>query len=230
MPRPTTSATSDDRVSEITVAVPPPAPTTATDNIHVAVDGEQPQNTNLMGTRRVSAARTVASWRLFKKRDSEDEGDPLSAVDAAELATVIRLQRAFRFNMLLYSRMGASLFHRKDGSPSDHGTLTFGTLASLRKPAPFLTVSDEVDSLGLLRFLEKFWRLPAPELIISVTGGAQDFALSPPLLAMFNRGLSAAATSTKARRPWHRIAWHCAAASPCATDATRCCVLRRRGC
>ena len=144
------------------------------------VEREQRRTSSLTGRRRAKIVRVVAGWQSFRKQKPEDVVD--LGVDPYEVATVIRVQRFFRFRVLLYQKMGPSFFHRKDRQadgtpiPADHGTLTFGTLESTRKPAPFITVSDEVEPLELLRFLEKSWRLPTPELIISVTGGAQDFS------------------------------------------------------
>ena len=40
------------------------------------------------------------------------------------------------------------------------------------------------------------WKLPIPKLLISVTGGAQRFELSPKLKSVFKKGLINAATST----------------------------------
>ena len=45
---------------------------------------------------------------------------------------------------------------------------------------------------------EKHWKITRPEVLISVTGGAQDFVLSPRLKRVFDRGLTSAASSTNA--------------------------------
>ena len=44
--------------------------------------------------------------------------------------------------------------------------------------------------------LTEHWKLPIPNLLISVTGGAQRFDLNPRLKAVFKRGLINAATTT----------------------------------
>ena len=103
--------------------------TTATSDVQLVADDASPNGPppaaprHLTGANRVSAVETVANWRLFKRRQKkeEEEEDPLSAVDQHELATVIKLQRSYRFNMLLYSKMGSSLFNRKDGEQADWG-------------------------------------------------------------------------------------------------------------
>ena len=46
--------------------------------------------------------------------------------------------------------------------------------------------------------MAKYWKLRKPEVLITVTGGAQDFALTPSQLNAFETGLNSAAKSTKA--------------------------------
>lgn len=50
----------------------------------------------------------------------------------------------------------------------------------------------------LLRLLQDYWGLRKPNLVISVTGGAQKFKLVPKLREVFRRGLMKAAQSTGA--------------------------------
>jgi transient receptor potential cation channel subfamily M protein 2 len=45
---------------------------------------------------------------------------------------------------------------------------------------------------------ERGWNLPMPQLIISVTGGAQNFTIPQRMKTAFKRGLIKAATSTNA--------------------------------
>ena len=44
--------------------------------------------------------------------------------------------------------------------------------------------------------MKNSWDLDLPNLLISVTGGAKDFQLTPKLKEVFNRGLMKSATST----------------------------------
>ncbi|KAL5247829.1 hypothetical protein ACHWQZ_G019650 [Mnemiopsis leidyi] len=50
----------------------------------------------------------------------------------------------------------------------------------------------------IIKLFESRWSLPAPNLLISVTGGAKDFKPAPELLAEFKRGLMKAVKSTNA--------------------------------
>ena len=46
--------------------------------------------------------------------------------------------------------------------------------------------------------MSKYWRLPKPEVLITVTGGAQNFALTQRQRASLDRGLVSAALSSNA--------------------------------
>ncbi|KAL5255510.1 hypothetical protein ACHWQZ_G010918 [Mnemiopsis leidyi] len=67
----------------------------------------------------------------------------------------------------------------------------------------YVRISDDMMSkksgcMRVMELLETRWRLPRPNLIISVTGGAQDFQCPPELEKRFKRGLAKAAKSTDA--------------------------------
>lgn len=59
-----------------------------------------------------------------------------------------------------------------------------------------LCEDDDLDHVVTL--LRDHWKLPIPDLIISVTGGAQDFIIKKELLRQFQHGLVKAANVTKA--------------------------------
>ena len=50
----------------------------------------------------------------------------------------------------------------------------------------------------VIKLFESRWSLPAPKLLISVTGGAKDFHVLPDLLSEFKKGLMKAVKSTDA--------------------------------
>ena len=45
----------------------------------------------------------------------------------------------------------------------------------------------------LTRFMDKFWRLQRPEVIITIAGGAEELQLPPQLQLALDRGLASAA-------------------------------------
>ena len=105
------------------------------------------------------------------------------------------IQRVFRRHRLVFGQLGPALFSRKGGTLADYGSLYF---PEKNKTAPFVTVSDTTSAVLLSHFMEKHWKMRRPEVVISVTGGAQDFVLSPRLKRVFDRGLTSAASSTNA--------------------------------
>ena len=73
---------------------------------------------------------------------------------------------------------------------TDFGRVEFPT--STRPPAKWARLQAVTDdrSMGqLVRLMIKAWRLPAPSVIISVTGGADTLQLNDKQKLVFRRGL-----------------------------------------
>ena len=62
----------------------------------------------------------------------------------------------------------------------------------------YIRVSHDTEALSLLKLLTHRWGLKVPNLVISVTGGAKSFQLSPRLKEAFSKGLIKVAVSTDA--------------------------------
>ena len=72
--------------------------------------------------------------------------------------------------------------------PTDtYGEIEFADDKSNRKP--YIRVEHETDAVLLLKLMRKVWGLDVPNLVISVTGGAQDFKLKPRMREVFAKGL-----------------------------------------
>ena len=84
--------------------------------------------------------------------------------------------------------------HRKFGQRADYGSIYF---PKTKSTAQFMTVSDSTSPTLLATYMETTWKLTRPDIVISVTGGAQDFQLSPKLRRIFHRGLASAAASAQ---------------------------------
>ena len=112
-----------------------------------------------------------------------------------ECAAASTIQRLYMRHRIVFSLFGPTLFSRKGGDPADYGELYFPTTNST---AQFITVADTTTATMLGSYMELTWKLKRPEVLISVTGGAQDFSLSPLLQRAFDRGLASAASSTNA--------------------------------
>ena len=106
-----------------------------------------------------------------------------------------KIQRWYRRQLLKFATFGPIIFTRRDGRMADFGTLAFlgGT-----RTAYYIRVSDTTSSDLLSHFLEKYWRLPRPDVLISVTGSAASLQLTSQLQRVFDRGLASAAAMTNA--------------------------------
>ncbi|XP_040195795.1 transient receptor potential cation channel subfamily M member 2-like [Rana temporaria] len=81
--------------------------------------------------------------------------------------------------------------------PSDsHGDMTF--TGTTRTWAKYVRASCDTPPRRLFQLMTEQWELRVPSLLISVTGGAKNFNISPRLKTQFSRGLVNAAQSTGA--------------------------------
>uniref|UniRef100_A0A6Q2WPK8 Transient receptor potential cation channel subfamily M member 2 n=1 Tax=Esox lucius TaxID=8010 RepID=A0A6Q2WPK8_ESOLU len=81
--------------------------------------------------------------------------------------------------------------------PTDaFGDISFGGLG--QKTGKYVRVSSDTKPEVLYQLLTEHWKLPPPNLIISVTGGAKNFYMKPQLKAQFRRGLIKVAQTTGA--------------------------------
>ena len=108
-----------------------------------------------------------------------------------------RLQRAYRLQLDIFRYFGAKLFVMWDGSAACHGMINFVN-SLIAQPARFLACSDSASSSYLAHYMTRQWRLAPPVVLITVTGGAGTFELSPQLQSVFSNGLASAATTSRA--------------------------------
>lgn len=106
-----------------------------------------------------------------------------------------RIQSWYRQHIAMYTAFGPMMFSCKDGRMADFGSVSF---LSGSRTARFIRVSDSTSIGSLSHFLEKFWRLPRPDVLISVTGSAATLQLTTTLQRVFDRGLATAAAMTNA--------------------------------
>ncbi len=69
-------------------------------------------------------------------------------------------------------------------------------LDSTSRLSQYIRLSLNTNAETVVKFMKEGWRLPTPDLIISVTGGAKSFIMSARLRKIFQRGLVAAAMTT----------------------------------
>ena len=101
---------------------------------------------------------------------------------------VTTLQRMFRLRLTLYKTFGNLLFARSvqpDEKAADYGqprAADFGTVAwsAETEDSPYLVCSDATSPRLLANFLRYGpWKIPRPDLLITVVGGARNFELQP---------------------------------------------------
>ncbi len=104
--------------------------------------------------------------------------------ERAELAAIL-VQRAVRRQFFLHRDAGPMLLCMRGGTPANWGKLNFAR----GRVANFLSFSDTTSEALLANIFQRHWRIPSPDAIISITGGAQDFVLTPQLHSVFKKGL-----------------------------------------
>lgn len=69
-------------------------------------------------------------------------------------------------------------------------------LSSITRLSQYIRLALNTNAKTVVEFIQRAWRLPNPDLIISVTGGGKQCNMSPHLRKAFQRGLVAAAATT----------------------------------
>ena len=94
------------------------------------------------------------------------------------VSAAIRIQRGVRLFWSVYKNFGPSLFVTSSGKTGQAGKICF------KEPnctASWVRVWDGTSLRRLCIFLLKHERLPPPEVLITVTGGAQNFEIDTRL-------------------------------------------------
>ncbi|XP_070535403.1 transient receptor potential cation channel subfamily M member 2-like isoform X2 [Ptychodera flava] len=66
------------------------------------------------------------------------------------------------------------------------------------RPAKYIRLDHQSDPDKIVDLMLNYWDLKLPNLLISVTGGAKDFTMTPKLKSVFRSGLTKVALSTNA--------------------------------
>lgn len=131
---------------------------------------------------------------IFSRHGLPEDFSKLRSPEEREQSAT-RIQRWYRQHIAMYAAFGPMMFSCKDGSMSDFGTISY---LSGARAAQFIRVSDSTSCATLSHFLEKFWHLPRPDVLISVSGSAATLQLTANLQRVFDRGLATAAAMTNA--------------------------------
>jgi len=183
----------------LTVNVPPPTPELAQE---LAFGLTSTAQTPTAGAPSISPSPRIAS--IFKdkaklnavKLQGSRQRNKLERLGLGDRdRACLKIQRWYRQHSAMYAAYGPMMFSNKDGSISDFGVVSF---LSGSRAARFIRVSDTTSCIALSHFLEKFWRLPRPDVLLSVTGSAATLTLTANLQKVFDRGLATAAAMTNA--------------------------------
>lgn len=84
------------------------------------------------------------------------------------------------------------------GRTNQFGYLRFdlSESSSTTRLSQYIRLALNTNAKTVVEFIQRAWRLPTPDLIISVTGGGKQCTMSPHLRKAFQRGLVAAAATT----------------------------------
>ena len=152
----------------------------------------------------VRKAKVVNAMPVVRRASTTPLPTPRSGVNTApemsehqqKVLGAKKIQQAYRRLKFMYVSFGPMLFCRKEGAPADYGKIAF--VGATHGESSFVTVSDSTSIDLFTNFMAFCWKLWRPEVVISITGGARDFDLTPRLLRVFDRGLVDAARASKA--------------------------------
>lgn len=140
--------------------------------------------------RRRGQSRTSVVDRIFKRQSSifsTNDHETLKEAEAAARA----MQKALRAKHFMYRKFGPLLFTRHDGRAAPFGHIQFASSRSAL-PRPFIVVGSTTDPRLLANFVLRHWLARVatkPEIIISVSGSAQEFHLDDRLKRIISAGL-----------------------------------------
>jgi len=101
-------------------------------------------------------------------------------------------------NKFIHETKSLFLFLSPNELTQQFGLMKFdeNELDSNSRLSQYIRMRLDTSAETVVQFMKDGWRLPTPDLIISVTGGAKSFDMSARLRKIFQRGLVAAAITT----------------------------------
>tara|TARA_B110001452_G_scaffold72343_2_gene58528 strand:- start:825 stop:2270 length:1446 start_codon:yes stop_codon:yes gene_type:complete len=127
--------------------------------------------------------------------DLSEEAGHAPEEQARRSRAAAKITKFMRSRYLMYANFGPLVFCKHDGSTAEFGTILFEARDTRAK---FISLADMSSAAMLGNFVEKYWKCAKPEVLISVTGGAQTFDLKPWLKRAFEAGFVRAANDAKA--------------------------------
>ena len=112
------------------------------------------------------------------------------------MRAAVKVQTAYRLLRLIYLRFGPTIFCKCTGNPAPYGTLRFTRGIGQQHDASFICLAQNSKMTLLCHFVERFWRLQAPDVVIDVTGSTRDLLLDSRIAQSIADGLDTVLRTT----------------------------------
>ena len=113
-----------------------------------------------------------------------------------QTAAVVKLQRAYRQLRMTYLEFGPSIFCTAAGERAPYGKLLLTRGVGQQRIAPWITVDSSSKMTQLCHFVERYWKLPTPDLVIDVAGCPHNFSIDLRIADIICDGLDQVIRST----------------------------------
>jgi hypothetical protein len=130
----------------------------------------------------------VASLRQQRQQKGDER--------AKQVLAAIKVQTAYRLLRLVYLKFGPNIFCKCNGEPAPYGTLHFTRGIGQQHSAKFICVAQNTKMTLLCHFVERYWKVPTPDVVIDVTGSTRDFHLDSRIARTITDGLDAVLRTT----------------------------------
>ena len=137
----------------------------------------------------IMAGRTRAVQAHATSREKAEER-------SRKKLAAIKVQTAYRLLRITYLKFGPSIFCKHDGNAAPHGELVFTRGMGLQHKAKWICLAESTKMTVLCHFVERYWRLTSPDLVIDVTGSTADLKLDPLIADKITDGLDAVLRTT----------------------------------
>jgi len=136
-----------------------------------------------------SSYTSAIRWLLNRSKVGEQQA-AYRAIDV-----IIKLQWKFRARFKLYTMLGPGVLQRPGWHASYFGDLLFGEYGAR---APWMVVPDFAEAKQVVQLVDRFWCIKRPDLIISITGGAQQLTSLGMSQGVLERSLAQVINVTRA--------------------------------
>ena len=84
------------------------------------------------------------------------------------IAAAVKIQTVYRLLRITYLKFGPTIFCKRNGEPAPFGELLFSRGAGVQQSAQWICVAESAKMTLLCHFVERYWRLKQPDLVIDM--------------------------------------------------------------